>query len=163
MKDEFNEGILLLKNERNQEALKYFNSKLATDDPLVYYGIATAKFKIKQHTLTIEELYEIIVLYKKALEKDQKFADAYLMCGLTYGQLASTLTIAYKRDPLNKGDSQINNIKNILQQSKWFIEKAIEINPDFAKNCEHILNKFERRFEGIDSLKKFYENRSQFN
>ena len=162
--DEFCEGIRLLENGEHDRAEAYFQQRLDRDNPLVYYGLATARFKRDQISLTRDQTLELIDLYKKSMSKKPDFADSYLMCAMAYEQLASVLTREYKREPYDNQDKKIADIKSTLEEEKNLMDEAVRLNPGFQEIAESEIKAYENRINSLDYLKEYYNaSRHLFN
>ena len=156
MEDEYAEGIELLARGKNNAALHFFEKRMDNNHYLVHYGLATAKFKEKRDALTEPETRDIIAHYEVAMKQKPVFADAFLMCGMAYEQLAGVLMRAFKQHPYKNMDKQVTGIKAVLRKAKKLIEKAVELNPDFSDVATSELRVYKTRMRGIDNLKAHY-------
>lgn len=150
------EGIKLIENGEYDKAMGFFKSRLDSDDPTVYYGLATAIFKKSSSSLKKEETKKVIELYERSIENSE-FGDAYLMLGMAYEKMASILINEYKKDPYIDSDNKVKEIKDFLLLAKIVIEKSVEFNPFFKDIAQSELSSYRKRLNNIDNLKKYYD------
>jgi len=164
MVEENNPGIELITKGKYEEAIEYFRKRMPSKNHLEYYGLATALFKGKTFRLTQKEIEEIIELYSASSILNPEFADSYLMRGMAYEQFASILTGEYKKNPYENSEQKVDEIKKMLFEAKKLIQRSLELNPEFKDTVNSELKAYDRRIEGLDNLKRYYdENQHSFN
>lgn len=151
----YTQGFDLLRQGRNEEAEEYFATRNNGNDPLVMYGLMTARFKDKRTELTREEVEEIIRGYEGVIESDEGFADAYVMCAMAYEYLASVMTKAYKDNEEVRREGT-RGIKEKLERALELLHKASELNPSLSHIEEDESRLYSGRMSGLDRLEKYY-------
>nr|MDJ0727591.1 tetratricopeptide repeat protein [Prochloraceae cyanobacterium] len=138
-------GLLYFQQSRYRDAILMLNKSLQLDgtQSKSYYSTAIIQQALKNDKIAIE-------LYRKAIELDEKFIDAYLNLGnllVTAKQFAEAESVyrqALSLDPPKKF-AIYTNLGNILMDLKKFneakecYEKALKLNPEDAD----IINNFQ--------------------
>lgn len=154
---ELEKGFEMLCQGRYGDAKLFFEKYPDKEDPLVLYGLATARFKANIDTLRKEEVLGIINDYETVIQKDNGFADAYIMCAMGYELLASIKTKEYKKYP-NIRKKGIKEIKDGLEHALSLLNTATELEPSFNHISEHEKQLYQKRITGLDSLEKYYND-----
>ena len=132
------DGMHYLEQERFDEALQNFRQRETSETYLIPYGIATALFRrgMKQDTLFVPAIDEILSLYGQAIAMDPHEPSPYLMAGYAYIKKAGLMyELLEKTRELDFFVASVTALDN----AEKYLTKAGEFNPYFRREVETLL------------------------
>lgn len=159
---DFSSGIKLIRNEKYNEAKKYFSSYLNTP------GSALAYFYLGQIEFDQEKLDSAKLFFEQGIKQNSSFALNYaglVKINLAQNNLTDTELNQSKAIELNDGKSElvylvlaeaylIPQIKN-FDKATEFINNALKINPKYVDGYIELGKIFLNRGNGSEAIKNF--------
>ncbi|MBI4451631.1 hypothetical protein HY642_06675 [Candidatus Woesearchaeota archaeon] len=144
------QGLDLIEHKEFNKAIEFFQSHLASDHYLAYYGLATARFKQKMNNTPQDEANEIIALYSEAIKRNPAFPESHVLKGLACEQLAACYINQFLQNQYECGDV-LCKIRESFQCAQECFVRALQIEPGYADFLRKSMDDYENRMASTSS------------